>query len=204
MALSFIKDMVHADVKYNPQVVKFFLNALINDSLEIRKIALRVFLFILLQNKPKYKKVVIDPYSFSNCKEKSKITPGIRPDNQWLLYNSKTAPKNSQEWNQLRYLHRRDYGYYAWPKVLEVYAPADEQPAFANRLASLSEQEKEITEFFNEKTVDVLIKYLSMEEKKGKDHFSGFRYLVFKVKKRNSNYFRDLTTNLFSEFIQSI
>ncbi|KAK5647619.1 hypothetical protein RI129_002511 [Pyrocoelia pectoralis] len=180
MSIAFIKSLVHPDVKYKPNLINFFMKALINDSLEVRKIAGKVFLYILIQNKPKYKKITIDPYSFNTEAKSSKPIPGIRSDNEWLLYNSKTVPKCAEEWDKPRYLHRRDFGYYAWPKTLETFAPSFEQPTFAKRQESLSEEEKEILSFFNHDNVNVLIKFLSMEEKKGKDIFNGFRYLVFK------------------------
>lgn len=175
MTISFMRDMVHRDVKYNPEVVKFFLKALINESHEIRKIALKVFLFILVQNKPKYKKITIDPHSFKNSNGKQSL------DNEWLFYNSQTTPKTNQEWDKPRYLHCNDFGFYAWPKNLKIYAPSYDQPNFDFRFNNLSQQEKEIIDFFNEANVEILIKYYSMEEKNEKDKFNILRYLVFKV-----------------------
>ncbi|KAF5303620.1 hypothetical protein FQA39_LY09867 [Lamprigera yunnana] len=195
MALFFIKCLVHPDVKYNTKVIKFFMGALINDSLQVRKIAMRVLLYILIQNKQKYKKITIDPFTFSGVSKHKKIIPGIRSDNQWLLYNSNTAPNNSEEWNKPRFLHRRDLGYYAWPTKLEIYASFEEQPHFLKRINNLSEEEKEILNFFNESNVENLIKYLSMEEKKGKDHFGGFRFLVF------SNLFKMFEDHLLHLFV---
>ncbi|KAK4885236.1 hypothetical protein RN001_001507 [Aquatica leii] len=195
MTLVFLKNLVHPDIKYNPRVIQFFMNALINDSLEVRKIAMRVFLYILVQNKPKYKKITIDPYSYGSNSKANKITPGIRPDNQWLLYDSKTVPLNTEEWEKPRYLHRRDFGYYAWPKKLETYGPSHEQPTFAKRRDTLSEEENSILNFFNEQNINILIKYLSMEEKKGKDQFSGFRFLVFK------NLFKIFEDHLLEHFV---
>lgn len=172
---------MHKDVKYNPKVVRFFLNSLISESIVIRKIALKVALFILIQNKPKFKKTTIDPYSFSTGAVK-KCVPGIRSDNHWLLYNSQTVPKTAQHWDELRFVHDMHSGYYAWPKKLEVYVPSGEQPTAAKRMNDLSEQEKEIYNFFNDNdNITLLIKYLSMEEKKGKDRFCVYRLLVFKV-----------------------
>lgn len=105
MALGCIRDLVHYDVKYDHNVVRYFLRALINDSLAVRKLALRVTLFIMVQNKPKFKKVPIDPFSFSDCSGNGKkIIPGVRADNKWLLYNSKTVPRCVEDWDALRYV----------------------------------------------------------------------------------------------------
>lgn len=181
MALGCIRDLVHYDVIYDRNVVRFFLKALVNDSLAVRKIALKVALFILLQNKPKFKKVKIDPLSFSNSNGKKRI-PGCRPDNEWLMYNSKTVPRNAKEWDELRYVHDQYSGFYDWPKEMKVYTPYSDQPTAAKRMNSLTEQEKEIYEFFSDnENLEKLIRYLSMEEKKGKDQFNVYRFLMFKT-----------------------
>lgn len=181
MAISFIRYLVHPDVNYNGKVVEFFLKALINDSIMIRKIALKVVLFIVMQNKPKFVKITIDPYQFGGNKS-DKITPGIRADNKWLLYNSKTLPMTKSEWDTSRYVHDQHIGFYSWPKTLEVYAPFKDQPSISKRINNLTEQEEALYNFFsNEKNVDILIKYLSMEEKKGGDVFSAQRFALFKV-----------------------
>lgn len=67
MAMNLIKVLVHFDVDYHERVVKFFLNSLIDESIIVRKAALKVVVFILIQNKPKYKKIELDPFKFSNA-----------------------------------------------------------------------------------------------------------------------------------------
>lgn len=108
MALGCIRDLVHYDVMYDHNVVRYFLRALINDSLAVRKLALRVTLFIMVQTKPKFKKVTIDPRSLSNfVANGTKKLPGVTADNEWLLYNSKTVPKCAEDWDTLRCVERR-------------------------------------------------------------------------------------------------
>lgn len=183
MAMNFLKSLVHFDVKYSPEVVKFFLNALIDQSIYIRKIALRVSTFILVQNKPKFQKITIDPANFTpNQASNDKLIPGVREDNKWLLYNSKTLPKNQEEWDEPRYVHDQYTGFYVWPKKLEIYECSSKQITAAKRMDSLTDQEKEIYSFFsNESNLAQLIRYLSMEEKKGHDQFNAFRFISFKV-----------------------
>lgn len=182
MAIGFIRDLVHPDVKYNENVVEFFLKALIHESIIIRKLALKVALFISIQNKPKFIKTTIDPLKFSVKKTSDKIKPGIRDDNKWLLYNIETVPKNEQEWNEPRFMHNADIGYFTWPKTLEIYAPPTEQQTAPKRMDKLTKQERAIFDFFtNEENINKLITYLSMEEKKGKDLFNGHRFALFKV-----------------------
>lgn len=180
MCLSLIQYLIHPDVKYNVDIVKYFLVALINDSIAIRKIALKVVLFASFQNKPKFKKIPIDPFSYSSKPEK--IIPGIRSDNKWLLYNSKTIPKDRVEWDKPRYIRDQYTGFYAWPKKLEVYAPSSDQITFDKRKNKLSLQEAAMYEFFtNCDNINSLIKYWSMEEKKGRDQFNMYRFCLIKV-----------------------
>lgn len=167
LALGCIKSLVHADVKYNSDVVRYFLKALINDSIAVRKMALKVVLFILIQNKPKFKKIIKDPYEISKCPKNEQIMPGVRADNKWLLYDPQTFPTTSEEWEEPRYIHDQHSGFYSWPKELEVYAPYSEQITPAKRMENLTPQEKEIYDFFsNKQNLDLLMKYLSLEEKK--------------------------------------
>lgn len=180
MSLSLIQYLVHPDVIYNADIVKYFLSALVNDSIAIRKIALKVMLFVMLQNKPKFKKIATYPYN-SYAKDK-KIVPGIRSDNKWLLYDSQTVPKDAKEWDTPRYVHDQFTGFYSWPRKLEMYAPSSEQPTFNKRKDNLTSQESVIYEFFkNQENVNLLVKYWSMEEKKGRDQFNVHRFLLVKV-----------------------
>ncbi|KAK9752668.1 Proteasome-substrate-size regulator, mid region [Popillia japonica] len=179
MSLSLIQYLVHPDVIYNADIVKYFLSALVNDSIAIRKIALKVMLFVMLQNKPKFKKIATYPYN-SYAKDK-KIVPGIRSDNKWLLYDSQTVPKDAKEWDTPRYVHDQFTGFYSWPRKLEMYAPSSEQPTFNKRKDNLTSQETVIYEFFkNQENVNLLVKYWSMEEKKGRDQFNVHRFLLVK------------------------
>lgn len=187
MAMNFLKNLVHFDVKYSPEVVRFFLAASINQSIYIRKVALRVLVFIMVQNKPKFKKIEIDPTKYAQSGiRRDNVNPGIREDNMWLLYKGRDLPKSTEEWDEPRYIHNQYTGYYVWPKKLEVYDSSSKQMTAAKRMDDLTDTEKEIYDFFSEEdNVAQLIKYLSMEEKKGHDQFNLFRFFTFKVSKKS-------------------
>ena len=69
-------------------------------------------------------------------------------------------------------------------REVKVYAKSSEQPSLDRTRDELSPEEKEVDLFFsNQKNVDKLIEYLSLEEKKGKDKFNGYRFIMFKVSK---------------------
>lgn len=57
MAMSFIRDLVHPNQVYSAKMVRYFLQALIHDSLEERKIAIKTVIFMLKQQKRKHPKV---------------------------------------------------------------------------------------------------------------------------------------------------
>lgn len=195
MALSFIRDLVHPNVKFSSNIVKYILGALIHDSLEIRKLSIRVMVYILKQHKQEHKKIEIDPLGFSGTIEKG--GPGMRKDNQWVQYNSKTRPLTVEEWNKPRFLHKQYYGFYTWPKTVQIYAPTDEQPNIDRSFDELTTQEKEIDVFFSNQTnVDSIVRFLSLEEKKGKDKFNGYRFIMFKVSYKRFGTYRWLTSKI--------
>lgn len=183
MALNFLKSSVHFDVNYKWPFVRYFLQATINESIVVRKVSMKILVFILIQNKPKFTKVQIDPSKYSKVTtESNNIQPGIREDNKWLLYDNRTVPRSAIEWDETRYVHDQYTGYYVWPKKLEVYESSSKQITPVKRMENLNETEREIYNFFsNEQNVATLVKYLSMEEKKGHDQFNIYRFFTFKV-----------------------
>ncbi|XP_066249765.1 proteasome activator complex subunit 4B-like [Euwallacea similis] len=181
MAISFIKDLVHFDVNYSANVVRFFLKSTINESLIIRKHAIKMLVFVTIQNKPKFEKIEVNPYKIAGSVNSKPIVPGERADNAWLMYDPRRAPCSSAQWEEFHFVHDQSDGYYAWPKKLMLYAPPSKQKSVASRMEKMNEIEKEIYEFFNnEENVGELIKYLSLEEKKGSDQFNAYRFLLFK------------------------
>jgi proteasome activator subunit 4 len=65
---------------------------------------------------------------------------------------------------------------------VEVYAASAEQPALDRMHNALTDAEREVDLFFSDqKNVDRLIEFLALEEKKGKDKFNGYRFIMFKV-----------------------
>jgi hypothetical protein len=72
---------------------------------------------------------------------------------------------------------------------VEVYAASGEQPALDRRHDELTIEEKEVDLFFSDKqNVDRLVELLALEEKKGKDKFNGYRFIMFKVRIQKSLY----------------
>nr|CAH7732828.1 unnamed protein product [Callosobruchus chinensis] len=202
LAMNLIKTIVHFDVKYSCRVVQFFLKSLISESILVRKCALKVVVYSLIQNKPKFNKKEIDPFAVAGCSASSNLRPGIRKDNKWLLYNSKTAPRSAKEWDELRYVHDQSTGYYIWPEKLKVYDSPSKQNPPARRMDQLTEIESVVYNFFtNEDHVTTLIKYWSLEEKKGHDQFNPFRFYTFK---NLFKLFEDRLLPIFIPFVERL
>ncbi|XP_039282651.1 proteasome activator complex subunit 4 isoform X2 [Nilaparvata lugens] len=188
LALSMLRDLVHNEISYPTDVVGSFLHSLINDALDLRKIAIRCTTFALKQMKRPHLKedILTDSPEFMGSSGDKKVMFGDRADNAWLHFNSANKPKSEKDWDEMRYQHKLHIGYYSWPKVLHSYAPASKQPPLDRSYESLSESEKEVYDFFSSSAnVDKLILFLSMEEKKGKDKFNGFHFSLFKSLFRN-------------------
>ncbi|KAL0269474.1 UNVERIFIED_CONTAM: hypothetical protein PYX00_007188 [Menopon gallinae] len=202
MGIRFLRDLVHPDVKYPARAVKIFLHTLINDSLELRKIAVRSTIYLLKQQKRPYKKVKANIQSLCHEPLPEYLPPGIRPDNMWLQYNSKTSPKTEEDWDQPRYLHKPNIGYFHWPKDLELFAPSREQPPFNIAEGDMTAEEREVQNFFlNKENIDQLITYFSLEDRKGKDKFNGAGFFMFKQLFKNHG---DAFLDVFKPHLQRL
>jgi len=180
MTLGFLRELVHPDCNYPPQVIREILNTLIHDNIEFRKIAIRCTVYILKQQKRKHK------YHMINMDPSSPVTYGDRDDNQWLQYNSKTAPRSQAAWDEPRYAHNPYIGYYSWPKEVKVCSPSAEQPSVDRTRDQLDPGEQEVHDFFSDPhKIQTLISFLSLEEKKGKDKFNCLKFILFKNLFRN-------------------
>ena len=63
-----------------------------------------------------------------------------------------------------------------------VYAPSAQQPALSRSAESMGEDERILYErFTNAQYIETLIKFLSLEENKGKDKFHAKFFILFKV-----------------------
>ncbi|KAJ7404837.1 hypothetical protein WISP_143263 [Willisornis vidua] len=71
-------------------------------------------------------------------------------------------------------------------RTMTVYAPAEHQPKLGRRRDELTEAEQVIYDHFSDpKFVEQLIKFLSLEDRKGKDKFNPRRFCLFKGLFRN-------------------
>lgn len=71
-------------------------------------------------------------------------------------------------------------------RMVKLYAPSTQQPNLDRTYNELLPEERPVVDFFsNASNVNKLVGYLALEEKKGKDKFNGFRFILFKGLFRN-------------------
>lgn len=203
MASGMVYNLVHPDVKYPKEIIKYCLHNLINESIEERKLAIRTARYILKQQKHKHIKIEVNPFKIANMTESSikTLKPGIRPDNKWLQYNLNKVPRSQAEWDEQRYVHKTE-GFFGWSTGFSVYAPSDQQPKLDKDPAEMNDSERIIYEFFtNDSNVSKLIKFWSMEEKRGKEKFNRSRCFIIK---RACDLFGEVITNKLLPHIEPL
>ena len=204
LALTMLFRFTRHDLPLPSRVVRIIVRNLINENLTVRKNAITIMGSVLKQQKRKHAKIPLQnefyPVDESQYSQKSMpIIPGDRKDNQWVCYNSEELPKNAIDWDKPRFVHKTHYGFYTWPKDMEMYAPHNEQPKLDRDESELNDVEKEIYQFFNQqKNVDKLIEFLSLEENKGRDKFSAARFIMFK------GLFRNFGSSILSRFVDHL
>ncbi|XP_044145613.1 proteasome activator complex subunit 4 isoform X2 [Bufo gargarizans] len=186
IGIGFLSLLLRDDHMLPLHAIGYLVQCLNHDALIVRKMAISTVAGILKQLKRPHVKVPICPYEMGGCPKPDTIMAGDRPDNLWIHYNSAGLPKTKEVWEVSRFVEKTHWGYYTWPKTLLVYAPADQQPTLGRPREEMSEAEQIIYDHFtDEKFIEQLIKFLSLEDRKGKDKFNPRRFCLFKGLFRN-------------------
>ena len=114
IASSMLHNLVHPRTNYPVSVLEFTINRLVHDSIEERKLSIKLIINILKQQKREHVKVTVDPFKIAGVerpKEVSIMKPGSRSDNQWLQYDLKRMPKSQEEWDEPRYIFKVIFGF---------------------------------------------------------------------------------------------
>ncbi|XP_053680435.1 proteasome activator complex subunit 4B-like [Anopheles nili] len=195
LASSMLFNLCHPFTEHPVDVTRLALQHLIHDSVIERKVAIQLMLGIFRQQKRPRKKVVKNPleiaalYAGKSATEVadvgpnpgSNVAPGFRDDNLWLQYDLAKVPKSQEEWDEPRYMYSQE-GCFGWTKDFKIYAPSAEQPKLDRTVDEMSDHERLIYTFFNQQdNVDTLMRFWSLEEKKGRDEFSSSRMVLIKM-----------------------
>ncbi|XP_049279412.1 proteasome activator complex subunit 4B-like isoform X1 [Anopheles funestus] len=191
-------NLCHPYAEHPPAVTRLAVHHLIHDAVIERKLAIQLLLNIFRQQKRPQIKVVMNPLEIvvritagpdagAMAGETvppnpgSNVAPGYREDNMWLQYDVAKVPSSQAEWDEPRYMYTSE-GCFGWTRGFKIYAPSAEQPKLNRSVDEMNEHERTIYEFFNDQqNVDTLIRFWSLEEKKGRDEFSSTRMLLIKM-----------------------
>ncbi|OXB74298.1 UNVERIFIED_CONTAM: hypothetical protein H355_006827 [Colinus virginianus] len=206
ISIGFLSLLLRDDRILPVRAIRFFVQCLNHDAIVVRKVAISAVAGVLKQLKRTHKKVPICPYEIMTQNfgdmvmvillseslviggnpKPSSIQAGDRLDNQWLHYDSRSLPKTKEAWESCCFVEKTHWGYYTWPQTMTVYAPVEQQPKLGRRRDELTEAEQIIYDHFSDpKFVEQLIKFLSLEDRKGKDKFNPRRFCLFKGLFRN-------------------
>ena len=187
IGLVFLSLLLRHDTPAPASLVDLDVKTMVHDSLHARKLATAAVSAILKQQKRKHKTVVIDPYKISGTEHLStQFSPGDRKDNSWILYNSQDLPTTKEKYDKMIFIEKTHWGYYCWPKNMEVYAPYEEQPQVKRSRNDLSDREKPIYDALMDlEYVKKFVSFLALEENKGKDKFRHKNMTLFKGLFRN-------------------
>ncbi|KAE8600768.1 hypothetical protein XENTR_v10013403 [Xenopus tropicalis] len=186
IGIGFLSLLLRDDYVLPQRAIRYLVQCLNHDALIVRKMAISTVAGILKQLKRPHVKEPICPYKISGCTKPETNLVGNRPDNQWLLYDSSNLPNTKEAWESCCFVEKTHWGYSTWPQNMLVYVPADQQPKVGRSREEMAEAEQIIYDHFtDEKFVDQLIKFLSLEDRKGKDKFNPRRFCLFKGLFRN-------------------
>ncbi|KAM5165243.1 proteasome activator complex subunit 4 [Mantella aurantiaca] len=186
IGIGFLSLLLRDDNVLPLRAIRYLVQCLTHDALIVRKMAISAVAGILKQLKRPHVKISICPYTNSGCTKTDVVMSGDRPDNQWIHYDSASLPKTKESWEACSFVEKTHWGYYTWPRNLLVYAPGDQQPQLGRPREDMSEAEQIIYDnFTDEKFVNQLVTFLSLEDRKGKDKFNPRRFCLFKGLFRN-------------------
>jgi len=214
-SLTMLCAMLRHDVQFPVRATTIFTNNLIHDNILVRKASLHVIDCVLKQTKRPHPKIKIpkikapltrlqvngdyigngdlangvDEYTkpgLAKLTSQLLVQPGERPDNEWLQYSTTNRPLDEESYDKPNFVHKTHFGFYVWPEEELVYAPSSEQPKLDRKEEEMPEAEQVIFRFFNtEENINKLVEFLSLENKKGHDHFDAERFGMFKALFRN-------------------
>lgn len=167
---------------YPAAAVRLMLRCLLHDDIAVRRTALRLVHYALKQRKRPPLKTPADPYEVAGVPRPAVPVPGYRPDLEWAVWAEDAAPRTDEDWDR-PWLRNPAMGFYGWPDEIQVSAPSSRQTFSSDlRPEDMEEGERCIHEFFDDDAnVDRLVAFLTVEEKKGKDKFSGMRFAMFRM-----------------------
>ena len=147
LAIRMIGLLTRSDIALPVSAVNLVVNNLVHDNLRVRKQSIRTLTCILQQHKRRHVKIEVKTADLTGNEVKTgtgSTIPGDKKENEFLCYGEDRIPKNQTEWDEPRFVHKSNVGFYVWPAKIEVYAPSAQQPPLNRDLGDLSPCEAEI------------------------------------------------------------
>ncbi|CAF1412458.1 unnamed protein product, partial [Adineta steineri] len=126
ITLSLLCDIRQNRVPMPLSCIETFLDCLIHDHIEIRKVSIKAVISLCRLQKPPhiYVEKSLEEILSYNGKPLPHITtdqchPGDREDNLWLTFNDYKPPETQIEWEETCFLDKSFHGYYTWPKIIK-------------------------------------------------------------------------------------
>jgi proteasome activator subunit 4 len=183
MAQSLLTLLFRRDLTVPDDIVVLFCRLLISETVRTRKSALTVItswqkIVKIKAVKQLYPLRQIVPNTSPGAKWPIKY--GIRKDNCQLIEDMQTIPQTPEEYNSTSYFTKWHIGWNTWPAEFKALAPPKNQKAANRSPDEFDPLEKKIYAiFFEPNFMDKLIKFYSLEEKKGNDSFVEMNYQLF-------------------------
>ncbi|VDM97531.1 unnamed protein product [Thelazia callipaeda] len=183
MAQCSLSLLIRRDMPYPPDAIKLFIRLLVNDTYKTRCMATALLSAWFRITKPKAKKIQFEnPVKLVNAGPGAvwPVKYGYRMDNMITVYDNKSVPRTAENWNSTIFSHKMHLGFYTWPKIIKVPAPANEQKASNLTFDELSEVDRFVVETFRDEEFALKYRqYMSVEEKKCDESFDSTTYAFF-------------------------
>ncbi|XP_074661309.1 proteasome activator complex subunit 4A-like [Tubulanus polymorphus] len=193
--------LLRPDVPVPADLVAMVTEGLVHDALNVRKISVAALVAILKTQKVLSRVKEVDPFEISGMAPPGGVVkPGERADYAWHLYKEEeNVYESEQTYESCVYVEKPHWGYYTWPKKLKCNVPPSEQPV---NIQQFTDAQKIILDsLMKPEFIEKLMKFLALEETKGKDRFHTKYYMLFKGLFRN---YGDVILPLLKPYVERL
>ncbi|CAF3998522.1 unnamed protein product, partial [Adineta steineri] len=203
ITLSLLCDLRQNRVPMPLSCIETFLDCLIHDHIEIRKLAIKAIVSLCRLQKPPriYVEKSLEEILSNNGKPLPHITtdqcnPGDREDNLWLTFNDYKPPETQIEWEETCFLDKSFHGYYTWPKIIKY--PMNKRARYTKHHEMLRDVTILYDRFMNKQFVRRITQLMILNENEEQKNFDKDQFVMFK------GLFRNFGLAFFDNFIEQL
>lgn len=200
ICLSFL---VRWDVPLSRGVARMLTMGLVDDTILTRACCLSPITSVLKKQERKRQVVYKSAEEIGRTNVNfDSVLPGDRPDNKIMQYDSKDLPTSAEKYDSTVFIEKTHWAYYQWPLQIKTYVLNDENYKVSRTREEMTDNEQEVFDRLSDPTfAKLLLKYFSLEVKKGADKYNIRRVELFKGIFRN---FGDSILPAFREEIERL